>query len=1028
MTPLQPGDMLQWFRIERVLGRGGFGITYLATDTNLDHSVAIKEYAPDLHVHRASDQSLQPVGEVVSGSYQTGLDRFISEARTLVKFNHPSIVRIITVFPWNNTAYLVMDFEEGEVFSKYAQAHHPVNESRLKDIFIKLIDGLLQVHERGFLHRDIKPGNIIIRRDGDPVLLDFGCARPALLPDSNTHTAFVTPGYSPLEQFHSIAGLEEGPWTDIYALSATLHFAITRQTPTNSASRLSALSSRLPDPLRSATEAGAEHYSREFLEAIDWGLQPIITDRPESLAQWRNALTARRPPDINETVLLPGTKPVDSSETVMQPKTAHTDRSTVPSPATRRAPPPTGLTGLSTDSRKAPWDDLGPALQERPPTKRSNTPVAAAVSVLLLILGGAGGYWWLSQQPKTTDTTADLSSSGNSTAEPAELDDVVQLDNVEQPQPDPTPAVDTAQSSLISTIAGHIESTNLRAARTRLNEPSALALPDTSRQPLLDALQNAEADKRKLDTVDQLLGAGNFGDALTVLDTIKSDSVFQSLATELGAVATEMQRREQRQADALEAQQRQASLARAQRETAQVIESLQEDLYLSRFSSARQLAQQSTGLAPDNLQLQAQIDLVGRSQEFESILAQAKGALNNNDTSAAQNYLTQATSFNISNAQLNELTQALGQLQASATRATTLLTSADQALADKQWRLAVQRYQEAETLTPGNSFVRQGLARTASQWLKSAEADISQNRFNTAAEALTDYQNLLGSSAELQRLQRLLHSTQAQYKEHSNDLKLAANQIAQQQYQRAIDTLDKTRPVDNSTAGQLETLRESATTGLRDQTRLAQEQQRQNDLQQQKLREKTANNTGQYNKQPTPRVAAPIPDATRYRNLLASAEQSLAAGDLKAAETLLEQARSTGLQNELFSQISLRYNKALIESQRPKLSTAQAITQAQTRFQQLAKAVVNRNEKAVGLLTEGSGDKLDLMRALFGKYKQIDVEISNLERSNDSTVSAVLQLQRLSLADGTTTIPADSWRQHQIQVEYGTDGWSKIRW
>ena len=104
-----------------------------------------------------------------------------------------------------------MEFEEGEVFNDYVKRNSPLKESRLKDIFLKVIDGLSQVHDRGFLHRDIKPSNLIIRKNGDPVLLDFGCARPALLPDAVTHTAFVTPGYSPLEQFHSVPGLEEGP-------------------------------------------------------------------------------------------------------------------------------------------------------------------------------------------------------------------------------------------------------------------------------------------------------------------------------------------------------------------------------------------------------------------------------------------------------------------------------------------------------------------------------------------------------------------------------------------------------------------------------------------------------------------------------------------------------------------------------------------------------------------------------------------------------------------------------------------------
>ena len=139
MTPLQNGDMLQWFRIERVLGKGGFGITYLATDTHLDRMVAIKEYAPDLQVDRAPDQSLQPVSIEIDESYQAGLNRFIAEARTLVKFNHRNIVRIITVFPENNTAYLVMDFEEGEVFSQYVRSTFPIPESRLKDIFLKAV-------------------------------------------------------------------------------------------------------------------------------------------------------------------------------------------------------------------------------------------------------------------------------------------------------------------------------------------------------------------------------------------------------------------------------------------------------------------------------------------------------------------------------------------------------------------------------------------------------------------------------------------------------------------------------------------------------------------------------------------------------------------------------------------------------------------------------------------------------------------------------------------------------------------------
>ena len=154
------------------------------------------------------------------------------------------------------------------------------------------------------------------------------------------------------------------------------------------------------------------------------------------------------------------------------------------------------------------------------------------------------------------------------------------------------------------------------------------------------------------------------------------------------------------------------------------------------------------------------------------------------------------------------------------------------------------------------------------------------------------------------------------------------------------------------------------------------------------------------------------------------AEQKRLAEQRKQAE-IAEQKRI----EEQRKQAEIAEQKRRDEEAAPKLSTVEAIREADSRFQQLAKAVMNRNERALGLLTEGDEEKLDLMKAIFNKYQQIEVEISNLERTTDKNeVSAVLSFQSLSLPDGTTTIPASSWRYHSIKLEYEQDGWSKIRW
>lgn len=207
---LKPGYKLQWYEIKEILGQGGFGITYLAHDTNLDTEVAIKEYLPTELAVRDDNASVHPVSEAQQSDYSWGLERFISEARTLNRFNHPNIVRVLAVFEENNTGYLVMPYEQGESLQAILKRNKTLPESELLEILLPVIDGLEEVHAAGFIHRDIKPDNIFVRTNGSPVLLDFGSARQALGEVTRTLTSFVSPGYAPYEQYYSKSD-QQGP-------------------------------------------------------------------------------------------------------------------------------------------------------------------------------------------------------------------------------------------------------------------------------------------------------------------------------------------------------------------------------------------------------------------------------------------------------------------------------------------------------------------------------------------------------------------------------------------------------------------------------------------------------------------------------------------------------------------------------------------------------------------------------------------------------------------------------------------------
>lgn len=290
LISLQSGtELVGDYRIDRVLGAGGFGITYLADEIALDRRVTIKEYFPSDFAARSDGIDALPKSQDCSSDYKWGLDRFMEEAQTLARFDHPNIVRVYRYFLANNTGYMVLNFEEGQSLKSWLKGlKRAPRQQELDAILEDLLDALEVIHMSDFLHRDIAPDNIIIRRDGQPVLIDFGSARGEIAANSKTVSALVKPGYSPYEQYAETSR-QQGPWTDIYALGATLYHAVTGKRPPDAPSRM------VRDELRPAEEAAVGAYRKNFLKAIDAALALKIGKRPQSIASWRRQLFAPDP-------------------------------------------------------------------------------------------------------------------------------------------------------------------------------------------------------------------------------------------------------------------------------------------------------------------------------------------------------------------------------------------------------------------------------------------------------------------------------------------------------------------------------------------------------------------------------------------------------------------------------------------------------------------------------------------------------------------------------------------------------------
>ncbi|MBR2818621.1 MAG: protein kinase [Reyranella sp.] len=378
---LPAGTRLRNYELISVLGHGGFGITYYAKDTTLGREVAIKEYLPTSLALREDGTMVVPRSTQLAEDFIWGRERFLEEARILATLDGaPAVVRVHDFLEANGTAYMIMGLARGDTLEKRLKDGGCLDPDATEHMLRRLLDGLEAVHRTGFLHRDVKPANIILDSRNDPTLIDFGASRASMADRTAALTAIFTPRYAAAEQLTSD---KQGPWTDIYGVSATLYHAITGKAPPSSLERA------LNDAYQPLSSLEPEGYSPGVLEGIDAGLAVRAKDRPQSIADWRGILFPEEHFEDDETVY---ERP---SKTSQQPRPAtfvggdstHGKRS-----RTSQQPRPSVT---PTRPAKPPENDVRPPAPPDGGLKalfadKKRVAVAAAIAAVLVL--GIGGY------------------------------------------------------------------------------------------------------------------------------------------------------------------------------------------------------------------------------------------------------------------------------------------------------------------------------------------------------------------------------------------------------------------------------------------------------------------------------------------------------------------------------------------------------------------------------------------------------------------------------------------------------------
>lgn len=283
---LAPGTCVESLRVDRVLGHGAFGITYLVTDTVLDSSFALKEFVPaDLVLREGA--TLRPVDEGARAHFEAGLRHFLDEGRTVAGLEHRNVVKVFRCFEANGTAYLLMPYYQGEALHTLLKRGGTLTQDEALALAGPLLDALAYLHGRAVIHQDVKPANVYITREGTPILLDFGAAGQRLDAGAATRRLLGSEGYAAPEQGEP--GGAVGPWTDVYGLAATLYRCVTGHIPPAAGQRQAAVARGEPDPLQAVKGLVPAGAYGTVAPAIERGLALRPADRPRSVAEWRAA-------------------------------------------------------------------------------------------------------------------------------------------------------------------------------------------------------------------------------------------------------------------------------------------------------------------------------------------------------------------------------------------------------------------------------------------------------------------------------------------------------------------------------------------------------------------------------------------------------------------------------------------------------------------------------------------------------------------------------------------------------------------
>lgn len=369
---LPSGAVLREWRLEDVLGVGGFGIVYRGRGTYFGELVAIKEYFPSAISDRIDGETVKPSDSSSEEIYELGLKKFLEEAKILWQLSHPerhpNIVSVRSLFEIHGTAYMVMDFESGVSLSQMLREGRRFDEASLMALLRPIIEGLERAHRAGVIHRDIKPPNILVDDTGRPVLIDFGSARFDSGQATSTKVTFYTPPYAALEQY--VKTYAQGPWTDIYSLGVVAYQCVTGEKPPEVLERLHGGAN---EALSTREWPG---YSPAFIRAIDAAMATRPQERPQSLSEWLKLLDGAEPPIAA----------ADDDVTRVRVRTEP------PAPAAGPAPtPPPSLRAPTAPESRTPAAAASP---RRPLDKR----VLAGAGALVLA-AGIGGVLLLPKHP-----------------------------------------------------------------------------------------------------------------------------------------------------------------------------------------------------------------------------------------------------------------------------------------------------------------------------------------------------------------------------------------------------------------------------------------------------------------------------------------------------------------------------------------------------------------------------------------------------------------------------------------------------